>query len=353
MARHWEEEVSELSDEGLRTALLKRLESFRTCGKAVQVRRCGGCGTDRPGSGTFRGTRTCKTRACPVCSKLRSESYSDWVDLAWATLPQVEGYSWRWLTLTTKYDPTSDDDCSWEALQVRARACAKSSTRVWDRFLSMHPGAGAFRTIEVGKRGHVHANIVYYGPELDTAKVEAAVAKVSTVMGHVFATKVSRNVVGKKGKRPTQQRDDEFEEDEDKRGSLDGLRRVAKYVSKGLTHETRTTDLHDEDWVTGEKSVTTCDPRLAARWEIATYRMHLVQRYGSLRGLELDEHGCSKPDNTNDSGVKCGRCGKVGFWKTGFRSTADWFVECHDRGERALHSTAPEWKSVGWDPVPE
>lgn len=335
--------------------MLSRLESFRTCGKAVAVRRCGDCGTDRGGSGTFRQTRTCKTRACPVCARLRSESYADWVELAWSSVEEREGYSWHWLTLTTKYDPYSEDDCSWEALRGRARACAKAARLVWEKLLRGSPGSGCLRTIEVGRRGHVHANLVYWGPALDTAAVEDVARKAAACMGHAHLTKVDRNVNPHRRKaadfdKPQQPRDD-FEVDEDPRGSKEGLKRVLRYVSKGLDHESRASTLRDEDLVTGTKSAVFVDPELAVRWEFATYRMHLVQRYGAFRGMELDEHAEKAPaDNEDDAEVTCSCCGSVGNWRTAYRATEDWFSECHERGLKALASTPDDWTSLAWEP---
>ena len=358
VGRFWSEMLKDIEEPSLRTALSKRLESFLTCGKAVSVRRCGGCQTDREGSGTFRGTRTCKTRACPVCSKLRSERYSEWVESAWSLMEARPGYAWRWLTLTTKYDPYSKEDASWQSLRTRARACAKAAEKVWTKLLKGKGGelsTGAIRTIEVARRGMVHVNLVYFGPALDIEEVEALISKVSPHMGHAHFQKVNRKPAppelssdGRKKKRP--KGDEEFELDEsDERGSLEGLKRVAKYISKGLDHETSSMKMRDEDWVTGAQPVVTVDPELAVAWEFATYKMHLVQRYGALRKLELDEHAeKSKSDNEDDAHIACKCCGAVGKWETGFRSTREWFGECHERGIKALHGTPDDWLPRDW-----
>lgn len=351
--------LSQVEDPSLRAALEKRLGSFSTCGKAVSVRRCMDCHTDRAGSGTFRGTRTCKTRACPVCSKLRSEQYSDWATTAFASLKARPGHAWRWLTLTTKYDPRSEADASWQALRARARACAKAAEKVWTKFLKPKPGCelstGALRTIEVARRGMVHVNILYFGPSLDLDEVDALIRKVSPHMGHTYLSKVNRkpsapalSSSGKKKKRP--KGDEEFElDEEDERGSLEGLKRVARYISKGIDHETSSMKMRDEDWVNGAQPVVTVDPELAVAWEFAVYKMHLVQRYGLLRNLELDEHGeKSKPDNTEDTYIACKCCGSVGKWKVGFRATSEWFYECHERKVKALHATSDTWESREW-----
>ena len=359
VGRHWSLMLEDISEPSLRTHLSKRLESFLTCGKAGSGRRCGDCNNDREGSGTFRGTRTCKTRACPVCSKLRSERYSEWVEEAWDLVEKRPGYAWRWLTLTTKYDPYSKDDAHWTALRARARACSKAAEKVWSKLLKGKKGdvlsAGAVRTIECARRGMVHVNLLYYGPALDLDQVDALTSKVSPLMGHAHLSKVNRKPAppelsadGRKKKRP--KGDEEFElDEEDERGSLEGLKRVAKYISKGLDHETSSMQMRDEDWVTGAQPVVTVDPELAVAWEFATYRMHLVQRYGVLRGLELDEHAeKSKPDNEDDAHVACKCCGTVGKWRTGFRSTESWFDECHRRGAKALHGTADDWVPKQW-----
>jgi len=170
-------------------------------------------------------------------------------------------------------------------------------------------------------------------------------------MGHAHVetiNKRSAKVPRQKGKRQKMEVDDA-----DERGSREGLRRVAKYISKGLDHESRYEDLYDEDWVTGQRGVRCCDPRLAVRWELATYRMHLVQRYGKFRKLALDEHGENQPpDNERDEDVSCVSCGTVGNWKRGFRSTYEWFAECHEFGVKALSATPDSWVSLEWNSDP-
>lgn len=298
------------------------------------------------GSGTFHGTRTCKTRACPVCARVRAERYADWAEDAFEKVPQVEGYAWRFITLTTKYDPYDAEDLTAAALAQRVDAVGRAGERVWRRLLSKNPGSGLLRTIECGKKGHVHANLVYYGPVVTRAQVEAITSKVDPCLGHAHVINTITNVGKKKGSK----RKEEEGEAPEPRGSKAGLRRVARYVSKGLAHE----DGHrvmDEDWNNGDTGARTVDPQLAARWEVATYRRQLAQRYGSLRGIRLDEHAeKSGPDHEADTHVACTCCGEVGAFRTVRRNAVRWFDRCHSVGMPGLHRTLqndPRWKTNG------
>ncbi len=339
--RYWEAEVSLLEDPSLRGKLLRRLSEFMKCGQTLLVRSCMGCGEDRLGSGTYHGTRTCKTRACPVCAKVRAEKYADWAEVAFEKVPRVGTYAWRFITVTTKYDPTNEEDCTVAALRSRALACQIAGRALASKLVAQNPGSGMLRTIESGKRGMVHLNLVYYGPPVRSEDVARIAKKGGACIGHAFVLDVRR--AGKAETRSKAER----EEAPDERGSKAGLKRVARYVSKGLAHE----DGHrifDEDWQTGDMGVRTVDPELAARWEIATYRMHLSQKYGSLRSIDLDEHAeKSGPDHTNDADVACACCGEVGAFRTIGRNAVRWLERCHAVGQPGLHRTASNWKTLG------
>ncbi len=311
------------------------------CGRSLLVRSCSGCGADRLGSGTYHGTRTCKTRACPVCAKVRAEKYAEWAEVAFEKVPRVEGYAWRFITVTSKYDPTDEADCTVDALRTRALACQTAGRAIAAKLVARNPGSGMLRTIECGKRGMVHLNLVYYGPPVRSEDVAKLAKKGGECMGHAFVLDIAKG--GKVGTRTPEERSEE----PDDRGSKAGLKRVARYVSKGLAHE----DGHrvfSEDWQTGDHGVRTVDPELAARWEIATYRMQLSQRYGALRGIELDEHAeKSGPDHTDDSEIACECCGEVGAYRTIHRNAVAFLERCHAVGRAGLHRTSPNWKTMG------
>lgn len=338
--RYWEAECALIEDLPLRSALLRRLSSFMRCGQSLLVRSCTGCGEDRVGSGTYHGTRTCKTRACPICAKVRAERYSDWAEEVHGKIEPVAGYRWQFVTVTTKYDPYEEEDCTVAALRSRALQCQEAARAVAAKLVARNPGSGLLRTIECGKRGHVHLNLMYYGPPVRSEDVAQLAKKGGDRIGHAFATPIGKPRAEVRTK-------EEREEEPDGRGSKAGLKRVARYISKGLAHE----DGHrvfDEDWKTGDMGVRTVDPELAARWEIATYRMHLSQRYGVLRGIELDEHAeKSGPDHENDTHVACECCGEVGAFRTIARNAVRYLERCHSVGRAGLHRTPASFKTLG------
>lgn len=363
VGKSWTSELELVEDLSIRSKLAKRLKSFMACGQFVKVRSCTGCHTDRPGSGTFRGTRTCKTKACPICSRIRSETYDDFADRAFDLMlerkradPSLAGYSWQYVTVTTKYDPYSEDDATVGALRYRALACARACALAWKNLLK-HPGAGLLRSIECGKRGHVHANLVYWGPKIARADIEKVTQEADPCIGYSHCLTVGAPPKKKgEGKRNPYLPDDEAAEKSDKSEDekeaeiKKGLKRVARYVSKGLDHDGGD-HVYDEDFWSNTSAAQTTDPLLAARWEIATYKTHLSQKYGALRGIELDEDGTA-PESAleNDHGETCACCGVVGRFEWKRRRAQGWLDKCAAKGKRGIHGTPKEWVSIVVEP---
>jgi len=79
---------------------------------------------------------------------------------------------------------------------------------------------------------------------------------------------------------------------------------------------------------------------LAARWEVAVFRLQLSQRYGALRGIEFDEHAEVPPEP--DDHVVCDGCGTVGEWRSAFVKAESWLQSCHDKGVPGLERS--RWK---------
>lgn len=323
------------------------------CGQFVKVRSCTGCKTDRAGSGTFRGTRTCKTKACPICSRIRSETYDDFASRAFDLMLErkQEGYVWQYITVTTRYSPYLEEDATVAALRARMEACARACALAWKKLLGKHPGAGLLRTIECGKRGHVHANLLYWGPRVSRPEIEAATKEADPCVGFSHCLTVGKPKRKHDGKKNPYLPDDEAEKEPEEDEVKEGLKRVARYISKGLDHDGGD-HVYDEDFWSGTSSAATTDPLLAARWEIATYKAHLSQKYGALRGIELDEGESAAPEKEleADHGVSCACCGLVGQFEWKNRRAVPWLDRCAARGKRGVHGTPKNWLSVVMKP---
>lgn len=313
-----------------------RIREYQRCGSTVRVRQCKCCLTERCGSGDFVGCRTCKTKACHVCAKTRAIQVERFFERAFDVMPEMEGYSWRLIVLTTKYDPSDPNDLTWQALRERVEICNEAAKRLWEKLLRS-PGSGMMRHTESGKHGHVHLNLIYYGPLVLKEEIEAVAQKTHPRIGHADVQTIdhARRWTGKG-----------YIEDQadDCRGSKEGLKRAVKYVAKGL----HTDGIWNENFDREEQWAMMVDPRLAVRWELATYRMHLTQRYGVLRGLDLDEEGEDLTLSTDDDReTPCDNCGVVGEWNNCFRTTSRWVDECHEQGRAAF--TRSEWKPPPFD----
>jgi len=329
VAGAWRVEVGLLSSREERRALERRLDEFMKCGQSILVRSCGCCGSDREGSGTYEGTRTCKCRVCAACAWVRAKKVGEMLESAFDSLGGSDGYHWQMVTVTIRYNPTDEDDLSAVALRSRALLAGRVGKRAWTELLKV-PGAGMLRTIECSKRGHVHLNLIYFGPTVYKEDFERTVKVVDCRVGFCDIKKLDSDPAPR-GKRV---------KCDDPRGSKKAVKTAAKYVSKGLESGRGG---NDEDWLAGDRAARVVDPILAARWEIAAYKLKLMQRYGALRGVALDEHGREgESGHEDDSEVVCDCCGSVGAWKTVYRKAENWIQEMHDKGCAAL--VGSEWK---------
>jgi hypothetical protein len=330
----WETELERVEDRRTRRALGRRLEEFLKCGQVVLVRTCGECGHDREGSGTFEGTRTCKCRACASCGTIRARRVGEFMGEAYDRLRGDNGYRWQMVVITIRYDPEDEKDLSARGLRSRALLAEKAAKRAWEKVLKAR-GAGMLRSIEVSHRGHVHANLIYFGPPIEKDELDEVVTADDCRVGYTKVQALDCDPAPKKERVPS----------DDPRGSRKAVEAAARYVSKGL--ESRKGS-NSEDWMAGEMTARCVDPVLAARWEIASYRLHLLQRYGALRGMKLEEHGKEEDESghEDDGHVKCAVCGAVGAWKSVFRRTDRWLAWCHARGSPGLAKST-------WKPPPE
>jgi len=309
--------------------MLKRADRLERCGRSVEVRQCGDCGTDRPGSGRF--VQTCKLRCCPVCSGIKASNVASFTERAFDAIDEVDGYLWQNIVLTTKYDPTREDEVSVEALRSRAFLAAKMARAAWDKMLKVAPGAALLRTIEVSPSGMVHANLVYYGPPVMKENLDEVTA---------IDVRAGGSNVQPIRPRRLEPAADECRDDEDQDGSKPNrdeeraaVKRAARYAAKGPIVKGAS---RREAWLGGcdDGIVEVLDPMLLARWEAATVNIHLLEKYGQMRGLKFDED--EQPEPEDDTLVACRDCGVVGHWKWTRRAAEFWIQKCRDAGKPAL-----------------
>jgi hypothetical protein len=309
-----------------RRRLEKRMLEFLRCGSMVGVRSCDCCGGDREGSGSYAGShRTCKLTVCPTCGWVRGKKLEEYYrrlgeDITTAGLGSGF-YEWQFLTFTTRYDPYLEKDVTWEALKHRARLLITAVSKLWKKELKT-VGAGMFRTIECSKRGNVHAHVLYFGPSLDEKELTEAAQKIDKGLGYVYRKKI-----------------------ESKSGSQlpEMVAKIARYMAKGTS--AYGAEFNEVHHAYGGESVAMMHPGLAARWELATQRMHLSQKYGIFRGIKYESSDYSY-EPPNDSEVACEHCGVVGEWHTEYRRAEVWIQDCHAQGKAALigGQYVPWWK---------
>lgn len=322
VAYYWREEIAELEPE-LQRAQLKRVDSFMRCGQKVAVRHCEGCGDPRCGSGTFIGIHTCKSKSCTTCAWVRARGVGEGLARAYELVETMPGYHWQNIVVSIPWDPGSEDDYSVKGLRARAMKARRLGTRIWNKVLKC-PEAGMLRTVEVSARGFVHMNLIYYGPEAYGPDIEDVAGECKDLRVHVQP--INTDPDGTVGRRKPV---------EDPRGSKKGLQKAAEYAAKG--HERLKGSMAwDEGFMAGERTAEVVDAQLAARWELATFRLHLMERYGALRGMEIEEHPKDKSVDEDDKDTACESCGLVGQWKWGYRRTQFWMQDCHDRGRPGL-----------------
>lgn len=233
--------------------------------------------------------------------------------------------------VSIRWDVTDEVELTVPGLRARAMLARRVGKRLWDRALKK-PAAGLLRSVEVSARGFVHLNLIYYGPPMDGDELREIGEAVDCRVGRVHVQRLDCDPNGSVKKRTPV---------EDPRGSKAAVKKAAEYVSKG--HErTKGSMAWDEEWLAGERAAKVIDPTLVARWELATYKLHLLERYGALRGMEIEEYPAKREDEVDDRHTVCKSCGLVGEWKWRLRATEEWLQDCHDRGNAGLRRSP--WK---------
>jgi hypothetical protein len=310
----------------VRAQTLKRLDAFMVCGAKLNVRACGSCDGVRAGSGTFEGTVTCKTKMCPFCAWVRAKRVGEFFERAFDVLDHP-GHQWQQITVTFPYDPS--EDITVADLRSRAIRAGRVASYLWKVELKQD-GAGMYRHVEVSARGHVHLNIVYFGPMLDMTALthQVQTSAHAEVVGSIHTQPIDwvhRPVKGTKGFR---------ESADDPRGSKEGLKRAAEYIAKGMEFGGGT---NDEEFLSDQAHVRTVDSTLVVRWDLATRGVKLASKAGVLYGLKLVETADVEPhEDIDDADKPCACCGVVGEWRTVRMRTDQYVLACHELGQKAL-----------------
>ena len=324
----WNEELSRLKIldrelyDSLRAPMEKRMGSFFRCGAKVKVRECDGCGHKRDGSGHFTRTHNCKTKVCGTCTWVKSRDNGEWAEAAYDQVESVEGYSWQYAVIAIQYDPTcQSEDLEVPALRRRALQARRIAQAVGHELKA--PGSGLQWTIECGIQGHVHINLLYYGPKIDKAMV-ASVARDEAgdrgIRVHSSGAALAKPEPFHKRKKAKK-----------KKGDKEGVKRVAQYIVKGMD---RGSSHFDESFLSNQTRNKGMDSNLAVRWELATYKLRLSEKSGAFRGLKGPSE--KELDGKDDENVSCPCCGLVGEWRDRLVDSVEWIIDCSGRGSPGL-----------------
>lgn len=243
-------------DPRLVTFMERRAREVPVCGETWKVPVCT-CGHHEDTRAVL--IEGCDSRTCPRCAKLRANAYrrAGFSYVQAHPVKRVKGRVSRGYfltTLTEEKPPTLTVDglaASVRNVKHKGRDVYRQVTRFLPRkqngTFGKYPGkcddAGQVVGVEVGPSGNVHAHVLRYGAYHYSADVRAAAGDTWT--------------------KDTKVRQDEH-------GARGGVVEALKYATKSSTKPGRREYTH---------------PALAVLFEVATYRMRLVEGYGTMRGL--------------------------------------------------------------------
>jgi hypothetical protein len=234
----------------------RRAREVPVCGETWQVPICE-CGHHEDTRAIL--IEGCDSRTCPRCARLRANHYrrAGFVFVDAHPVQRVKGKVSRGYFLSTITEK-KPDVLTVDGMAASIRNIKHKGRDVWrkvTRFLPRrqrghygeYPGkatdAGQIVSVECGPHGNVHGHILRYGAYHWSADI--------------------REAAGGSWTHDTKIRQDE-------RGARGGVVEALKYVCKSSNKP-------------GRREFT--EPALAVLFEIASYRMRLVEGYGSMRGL--------------------------------------------------------------------
>jgi hypothetical protein len=307
-------------------SLEKKARRYEECGSFAWVSECESCGEARAESGVlYSPERSCQGRSCEVCGRRRSMSNARKLWKKIEALKLIDGYSFRHITITAKYNPLREEDVSEEAYRERAKGLLEAIRALWRNVLKKQKGSGLYVKLEISEVGHLHAHVLHYGPYLAKEKLEKYLKKQYSKAGHTWIERVAKG---------------------DEKGAVV---EVTKYVTKAPS------PFCEEAWIE-EEGAARLHPKIAARFEAATYRLRLSDCFGVLRGKEAEnaEEEEAKEEEKNiqeeEKEIACESCGVVGEWRRVLKDTESWIRECHAKSKKALHKKKSIKKQGGPSP---
>ncbi|MEK7767791.1 MAG: hypothetical protein AAB368_16295, partial [bacterium] len=170
------------------------------------------------------------------------------------------------------------DDLDVEGIRRRVLAVKSAWLKAWERVIGPACGA-AVMAVEVSPAGYVHVHAVVPG-WVDADALRGCIVHTIGEGGRVMRITPIKH-------------------------SRNAAREVAKYLVKAPHYSAGpgrpTYRIH---------------PDLAARVEVATARMHLIEGYGKWRGLVKQAKALEEHSNEHLEDVACLECGAVGLWIT-------------------------------------
>jgi hypothetical protein len=337
-----------------RAAIRSKAVKLLSCITSVKAYSCHDCGTPAEQSGRLNGLKDeerCHARSCPRCARIRSAQLKEWGERLQANIAcmfaaseaEKLGYRLRFVTLTTRHDPSDADDHTVERLTERLAGLRDAFAAIWknelDKILSFdlwRPKAipfrelryyrkdrrlgpdkngneivlhkcpervaeqarlaaflGAWCFVELAGSGHVHLHVLFFGPWVD----------LNTPAGDFGASPAGWLDVGRRAF------PDLGEVADVRIADGSAVAELAKYPLK-------VPGAAALDWLAGvplkapDGSPGLIHPMLAARWEIALHGVRISDKYGSFRSVGGDKQPI-EPATAPATACPC--CGAVAW----------------------------------------
>ncbi len=242
----------------------RRADRLSECTRYVRVKVCH-CGRPSPARLGSSGVERCHSRSCPRCGPQRADEYRARIR-AWMESDAAPKVKWWHLQFTGKYEPWNPADLTVEAIRSRVDLIK----RQWRKWWRKHRAAAALTGMEIGRWGQVHLHVMITGdrrPHFDGMQL------VKDENGREYwRAELPTGYV----RIPVEPIDDPA------RNVGELVKYAAKVPAKGATW-----------WKT---PVVLPNPRLIARWELATWGARLVERYGLARQLPEAEKPEAEPE---------------------------------------------------------
>ena len=159
-----------------RLDLERDAKELRVCGTQFAGRRCS-CGFIQ---GTLK--CTCRTIACPACSRQRAEEFARRsMSLHTVLHKAVPRMRLSLASFFLKHDPANESDLSIDGLRLRRVLLEETISAVWKKLL--RPNAqevhrpGLALVLEVTQNGQIRADGLFWGPQLDPPTFGADIRK--------------------------------------------------------------------------------------------------------------------------------------------------------------------------------